>query len=122
MIILISFIVLILLFIGLWVRHKYNKAHIIIMSFCFLCDVSLVLVIELTRNAIETALNPHHPFLTFHIIISVLVLVFYVIQIILGIKLLKHKIRPQWHKWCGISFIVLRITNFVTSLYLEKFL
>jgi uncharacterized membrane protein YozB (DUF420 family) len=115
-----SLFVLILIGFGLYYRKERPK-HIIFMSSAFLIDIAIVAYIEFTREAINTTLHPPHAFIIFHVIISVLVIVLYLHQIISGIKILKNKISKTWHRNVGISFVVLRLLNFVTSLFVENF-
>lgn len=118
-----SCFVFLLINLGL-IYRKNRRRHVRLMSAAFVIDLLLVLYIELTKNAVKTAVHPPHAFILFHVVVSVLVLVGYVAQIILGRKLLKGAgadVRKT-HIRVGASFYVLRLTNLVTSFFVEGFL
>jgi hypothetical protein len=92
------------------------------MLTAFTADIGMVLYIELTRDAIKTSLHPPHPFVTFHVIVSVLVVLAYFIQIFFGFRLWKTGTWRKSHRSTGMAFIVLRLVNFVTSLKIEDFI
>lgn len=115
----ISFLVLIIIGLGLRYR-KERKKHIPLMLSAFVIDVSLVLIIEINRHAVERAVGLTLPAFTWcHIAISTSVVVLYLILITTGIKLAKgnESVRP-FHKKLALVFIVLRLANFITSLLL----
>lgn len=86
----------------------------------FVIDLSLVLLIEWQRHAVESVVDNavHEPdsFVLFHAAISLLVIVFYILQIINGTKIMKGKreLIPLHQKF-AIIFIILRLTNYITS-------
>lgn len=116
----ISFLVCVIIVAGLAYRRK-RKIHARLMMTAFGIDVALVLYIELTRKAVETALHPPHPFVIFHVAISVLVLLLYGVQIFLGMRLMRGGASTRLHGRVGLIFVVLRLANFVTSLSVENF-
>jgi uncharacterized membrane protein YozB (DUF420 family) len=126
MFILFSTMVLLLIAFGLINRHK-RKIHVPVMATAFAIDLSLVLVIEIQRQAIENiVINQHNSFTWFHVIISTIVLVLYIVLAVTGYKMSKLVSGPmfyqtqlvQTHKITSIVFIVLRLTNYMTSLFM----
>ena len=113
--------------------------------------VLLNLGISITRNAVNTAIHPPHPFVIFHVALSSMTVVFYVVQIYLGFSLfklkkqmyahnhqmsfagalsassvgdnssLKHKV-IKYHKTIGACFILFRFSNLVTSYFVSDFI
>jgi hypothetical protein len=112
-----STLVLLLIFCGI-LNARRPKVHIPIMTTAFLIDLGLVLYIELNREAVNQALSAQG-LLLFHIIVSALVLLLYIILIVVGIKLVK-KVPGQllWHRRLAYVFIVGRLINYVTSFYI----
>jgi uncharacterized membrane protein len=94
------------------------------MSTAFLIDLSLVLTIELQRQAIENVIVSKSAFVWFHVTVSTLVLVLYIVLAITGSKMSKIAQGPvleasrfyKIHKIVSVLFIILRLTNFFTSL------
>lgn len=119
---LISAGVLVLIALGLKFRADRTK-HIPLMVAAFITDVALVLSIELSRQAVEKIVFRQVPWFTMmHAAISLGVIVLYVALAVLGVKILKDKPNARlWHQRLGISFVVLRLLNFVTSLMLPMF-
>ncbi len=113
-----STVVLILVVLGLWQRYN-RKVHIPLMLTAFALDLGLVLAIELQRQAVEKLIDHSvSAFVYFHAGISLLVLVFYVILLVLGLGILKGQPKARhWHRLSGIGFIVLRLTNYITSFW-----
>ncbi|HEY9745214.1 MAG TPA: hypothetical protein V6C99_03235 [Oculatellaceae cyanobacterium] len=124
MLIVISTLVLVVIAIGLFFRHR-PKVHIPCMLGAFCLDLGLVLYIELTRHALATvgeAIQKPIPqaLLIFHVVVSLLVLILYLCQLRLGLGLLKQpdaQHKRILHRNLGISFVVLRLTNYITSLF-----
>ena len=71
--------------------------------------------------AIDSAASPFHPFLTFHVIISMIVMVLYLHQVVSGLLIYFRNVQWPLHKTGGIAFIIFRIGNLVTSLFLDQF-
>ncbi|MCP5464072.1 MAG: hypothetical protein H7A33_03510 [Deltaproteobacteria bacterium] len=117
---LISFLICLILIVGIAIS-RHRKWHIRLMLSAFALDMLLVLYIEFTRKAINTSLHPPHGFIIFHVIISVLVVALYIAQIISGSKINKGKGCLSWHGRIAILFLILRLGNFATSLFVEKF-
>jgi hypothetical protein len=102
------------------VNFRNRKIHVPVMLGCFVADVVLVLAIELNRAAVETAVDqavhPTNPLLVFHIVVSLMTVVLYGVLTYLGFGLLKGQTQYlKWHKHLAHLFIVLRLTNYVTS-------
>lgn len=122
MLIAVSTLVLIIISLGLFFRHR-PKIHIPCMLTAFLIDISLVLYIEVTRHAIETvgqAVQRPLPYglLLFHVTMSALVLVLYVLMFRLGFGLFKGKESNRGiHRNLGYVFVVCRLANYITSFF-----
>jgi hypothetical protein len=117
---LISFLVLLIILAGVYLRRRV-RLHMAMMLTAFLIDMAMVVYLELKIHAIDSAAHPFHPFLTFHVIISVLVILIYLHQITSGLLIYFKKISWPWHKVGGITFIIFRIGNLITSLLLDHF-
>lgn len=115
-----SFLICLLIAAGIYFR-KDRRRHVTIMLTAFGLDMLMVLYIEFTRDAINEAIHPPHPFITFHVVISILVVLLYLTQLFSGLKLLKHGTHRQFHKFSAAAFIVMRLANLVTSLFVESF-
>lgn len=112
----ISTVIVVLIAIGLYFRNRRPGLHWRIMVTAFVMDISLVLVIELSRGAIEQAMEVREALLGFHIAVSVGVVVMYIVMFVIGRQLLlgaEH--RRSLHRNAGIVFIVLRSLNYITS-------
>jgi hypothetical protein len=122
-----SALVVFIVILGLLFRKK-RSLHIPLMSSAFLIDLSLVLIIELQRQAIENVVVSKSPFVWFHVTISVTVLVLYIVLAITGSKMSKIPQGPlianskliKIHKVSAVLFIILRLTNFFTSLSMPE--
>lgn len=116
----ISTIIFIWILFGMYFR-KNLKIHQWIMISSFMMDISLVLYIELTRNVVHTSVHPSHPFVVFHIVISIFVIIAYLIQLFSGYLKARFQ-QVYWHKKIGIVFIALRFSNLITSFFVEQFI
>lgn len=117
----ISLLILIFILLGLHQR-RVKKNHILLMLTAFTLDVLLLLYVEVTREAIGTALKVPPPFVLFHIGVSVMTLIFYGIQIKTGIKMYKTGVLSPFHKRGAILFLVFRLSNFLTGIKVGDFL
>ncbi len=96
------------------------------MITAFTLDLSLVLSIEIRRQAIERVLVNHSSFVWFHVSVSILVLVLYIVLAWSGSKMSKIKSPEELnkslvrniHRVASIIFVLLRLTNYVTSFYM----
>lgn len=124
MFLVISTVVVLMIAFGLYYRHR-AKAHIPLMLGAFVIDVSLVLAIEINRHAIKTVvdktLSTPDPFVMFHAAVSLFVIVLYILQIYTGTKIYKGKreLIPL-HQKLALIFIVLRLTNYITSFQMAE--
>ncbi len=134
-----STLVLVIIAAGLYFRRKV-KLHIPLMLAAFVIDLSLVLIIEFQRAAVEkvasNVMAGTDYFLIFHASISLLVLVLYVLLMRSGYKIykalyslkldaaqfaeLRLKMQTDYllHRNLAFAFVILRLVNFVTSLSL----
>ncbi|MHC4697757.1 MAG: hypothetical protein ACYTFA_13570 [Planctomycetota bacterium] len=111
---LISCGIFVVLVIGVLNRGR-KRVHIPLMVIAFVADMAMVLYIELTRQAIETAATQMTPLMGVHVLLSVIVIGLYVGQIVTGVK--KARGRPHaWHGKAGIGFLLCRFGNLITSL------
>lgn len=108
--------------IAVGIRKRRNRGlHMRIMITAFVIDLLLVGWIEWTRHAVEKSLAlqdypPPGPLLAFHVAVSVMTLVFYVVQLTLGMKIANGaEHRRHLHRNSGGIFVILRLTNLVTS-------
>jgi formate-dependent nitrite reductase membrane component NrfD len=111
---------LVLLWIGYGLlKRRDPKVHIPVMVSAFILDVANVVIIELNRKAIErtleTAAAPGEWILKFHIAVSVIALVCYVIALITGPLVLKRGRCRGLHFKNAVVFLVCRVLNFITS-------
>lgn len=110
--------VILLLAYGLYQRHN-RKIHIPVMFTAFGIDLALVLYIELTKGAVEQAIDGPTPLLGFHILISLITVLLYIALIILGVQVLQGKQeRIVWHRKLAYVFIACRLVNYVTSFWI----
>ena len=84
------------------------------MVSAFVIDMIIVLIIELTRGAVDSAKAKMGTLMIVHICISVAVILLYIGQIISGIK--KAKGKPGgWHGQTVLMLLITRLGNLVTS-------
>lgn len=121
---LILFSTLVLVIIGLGVAfRKRATIHIPLMASAFVLDLALLLYIEFTRHAVEKlgeTLQTATPdgLLYFHVSVSALTLVLYIVQIMTGIRLFKGGLpNPALHRNYGMLFLTCRLLNYVTSFF-----
>lgn len=114
-----SFIVLALIYLGVYVRKK-RALHVKIMSSAIIWDVLLILQIELSRSAIIKAskvlTNPM--LLKIHLFFAIGSVILFVAMIITGRKLLagNDSIRPL-HKKLGWTTVTFRTMTLITSFW-----
>lgn len=96
--------------------RKRPAIHLPLMVTAFLIDLGIVLYIETTRHAIERVAGPAEPLIWFHAAVSTLVLLAYLGQITLGRRILAGRATSRRaHIALGLTFCVLRGTNYVTA-------
>lgn len=111
-----SSIVVALILAGVWCRKRWPAVHVRLMTAAFICDLLLVLYIEVTLHAVEKVAGRGTPLIWFHAAVSTLVLVTYVVQIALGRRMLAGVHTPRRvHALLGVTFVSLRSVNYVTS-------
>lgn len=105
-------------------RARINRAlHVKIMTSAIIWDILLVLQIELSRKAINTAtkMTSNSFLMNFHIAIAVTVVVLYGFMYFYGRKILKgDNSKRKLHKALGIVTLLLRTSTFVTSFFIKK--
>lgn len=112
---LVSTAALALLLVGFAFRSE-RRAHRAFMLAAFTVDLGLVVWIETTRGAVEQIGGGMPALLGFHVAISTAVLVCYVGMIALGTRLFSGRFELKaWHRNLGMTFVVLRGLNYVTS-------
>lgn len=114
-----SFLIYSLMIFGIFNR-KNRKIHVPTMSVVLIWDVILILQIELGRDAVAKAskalVNPM--ILNVHVTFAVLSVIFYVLLVVTGRKLLKgdRTIRPR-HRLFGWTAFALRTLTLITSFF-----
>ena len=98
------------------IKRRTARIHYPLMLTAFALDIGMVLYIELAREAVKTATSGPPPLLMFHIVISCLVIICYLVQFYLGWRLISGRsTSSRSHLITGILFCILRLTNYVTS-------
>jgi len=103
---------------GLWNRAR-PRIHIPVMVTCFVVDVLNVLVIELSRGAVEKSIDEFSrggvSLLGFHIFVSVVALLAYGVAVVTGTRLYRKGVGRGFHRLNAAVFLVARLANYVTS-------
>jgi hypothetical protein len=99
-------------------KRKIKYLHMKIMKTAIIWDLLLVVQIELTRSAINTAskamTNPW--LLNFHISIAVSTVLLYFVMFYTGTKLANgHEPIRKYHKILGVITLTLRVSTLITS-------
>lgn len=106
---------------GLSQRHR-PKVHIPVMLTAFIFDLANVLLIEFSRGAVEQGIKSFsesgHFLEQFHITVSVLCIIGYVVAVITGTRLYRRGTGRRIHKANAAVFIVTRLSSFVTSFWM----
>mgnify|MGYP007037809600 CR=1 FL=1 len=110
----VSLVVCILLVVGVLYRRR-RRVHVPLMITAIALDLAMVLYIELSRGAVQSAQSKMGTLMIVHIAISVLVLVLYGIHVYTGIRMLRGGTR-RTHALIMPATLALRIGNFVTSI------
>ncbi len=101
-------------------QRKNRKVHVPTMTTVLIWDVILILQIELSRGAVEKASQAvvNSMILNIHVAFAVASVVFYVLLVITGRKLLagNHQIRAR-HRIFGWTAFVLRSLTLATSFF-----
>ena len=127
--------VVFVLAVGLFLRYR-PKIHMPLMLTAFVVDLTNLLIIELGSGAVEQAVDAFAEgtyFVPFHVSVSALALVGYVVAVISGTKLYRasglvlrlpvadpERVRAlrKVHKVNAAIFIVMRLVSFVTSFWM----
>jgi uncharacterized membrane protein YozB (DUF420 family) len=112
----ISTLIFFLILYGIHIRHE-KKLHSRIMLGAFVFDLLLVLFIEINNQAIDRSLGFPGGLLGFHIIISVLTIIFYIWMIFTGLRLYSETGSRPLHRQLALIFLGLRFTNLITSFF-----
>jgi hypothetical protein len=104
---------------GFVLRRAYPKVHIRLMSAAMCLDLLVVLVLEIQRDAVHTALSfTLNPLQQAHIAASSTATILYIPVILLGVRKFSPKLEivasaRKWHKYLGIAAFVFRSLGFV---------
>ena len=113
-----STLVVLILVVGLYFRHRRPRWHWKIMVTAFVIDMGTVVYIEATRHAVEEVVTQVRPFIWFHAGISTAVVVLYLVMFWLGRRLLRgNEAYRRAHHNVAIAFFILRCMNYVTSFF-----
>lgn len=117
---LVSTLVLVLIGAALIKRHQ-PRQHANLMRVAFLIDLGLVLYLEVTRQAVETAITGGAGrLLPFHVTVSVLAALGWAAQLWLGMRLLRgDTVLRVRHIQVGVFFLVMRLANYITSFFVS---
>ena len=98
------------------INRKYRTIHSLLMKIAMGMDLAVVLVLEVSRGAIETAISFKLGFLQqLHIGCSTLALLLYLPVLYLGRHLLKGTAQPHFRKWhirLGLMAFIFRTLGF----------
>jgi hypothetical protein len=112
-------LILALIYTGVAYRRQ-RLLHMKMMASAITWDILLILQIELSRKAINTAMNaPSNTwFLNFHIAIAVFTVVLYGVLFYTGRQVYKGNNQYRlWHKRAGLTALVCRTSTFITSFF-----
>jgi uncharacterized membrane protein YozB (DUF420 family) len=111
---------------GIWQRRR-PKVHIPVMLTAFAVDLVNVLLVELVARqtkgmgAVERATHAiageESGILQFHVTVSVLSIVGYVVAVITGTKLYKKGVGRKVHRVNAFIFVAMRLASYVTSFW-----
>ena len=102
-------------------QRRRPRRHIPAMLVAFVGDVVNVLIIELNRGAIEQTVGFFANldlFELFHVTVSAVCIVCYVIAIVTGCKLLKTGEKRKAHRINALVFLIMRTASFITSFWM----
>lgn len=107
--------IFILILVGV-IKHHNRRFHVRTMFLCFALDLALLLIVELRSQAVEAALKSTSMMLMVHIGFSLLMLVLWIWQIVVGVKILKGRMEllPR-HASMAKVFLLARFGNLVTA-------
>lgn len=96
-------------------QNKQREKHMKIMKLCFGLDIANVLYIEFGKDAVAQAVGFPDGLLGFHIIVSVMSVILYVVLLVTGSKLNSGTGGRSIHKQMAYAFLIFRTTNLITS-------
>lgn len=89
-----------------------------VMFLAFCIDLGMVLWLEFNRAAVEQVVEGVSGLLAFHVVVSTLVVILYILLIWSGIRMWKNKpLSPKFHRNLGMAFVVGRLINYVTAYF-----
>ena len=102
-------------------QHSRRRLHVRMMLTCFVLDLGLLVGVEIMNQAVERVMQEAGgmpAILIVHIGFSVLMLAWWIVQIVLGRRLLRGRedLRGAHHRNAGI-FLLLRAGNLVTAFF-----
>jgi hypothetical protein len=111
-------IALVLICAGVLNRRK-RTIHVPLMLSALTIDIVMLLIIEFSRSAIETAVHTPLPtILLIHIIFSVLLVCAYLYMLFFGLKLLIKNQGRTMHYTGAYVFVFFRLANYITSYFI----
>jgi predicted Na+-dependent transporter len=119
-------VVLGVLAVGLYLRHR-PSVHIPLMLTSFVVDLGNVLLVEFYartrgKGAVEQGIDSFTEggrFIEqFHILVSVLCILGYVVAVFTGRRLYRHQRGRKAHKINAAVFVFTRLTSYVTSFWM----
>lgn len=111
--------IVLMLAVGLAMRRN-RKVHPPLMGLCFVLDLGLVLYLELTRGAVNTAVTTDSRILTFHVAVAVATIVLYLVLVPSGYKLLKGGGNRGLHRKAALAFVVCRVLTYLTAFLIPR--
>ncbi|RMG41622.1 MAG: hypothetical protein D6719_08225 [Candidatus Dadabacteria bacterium] len=96
-------------------QRKHRRSHIMLMLTAIFSDLGLVIFLQITRKASQTALEFSLPLLQqLHILFSLLAVISYIPVLLLGAALIRGKtgLLP-YHRVVGMATLILRTLGFV---------
>lgn len=115
-----------LLVAGLLVRPLSLNLHAKLMGTGISLDLVLVIVLQIQREAVQTAVSNSLSFIQiFHAATSTLATIFYIPTVVLGLILLKNpNLRDRWlrrHRFVALSAFVFRTLGYATMFSMLKY-
>jgi uncharacterized membrane protein YozB (DUF420 family) len=106
-----------LLLIGAAIFFRRNRRlHVPMIAAAFAIDLALVLYVELSKHAVGSVLHHGGTLLWFHAIVSAIMFILYLVQMRLGLRLLRgNHLTRRAHRRIGVAFVALRLVNYITS-------
>jgi|GEM_PF-4097577 uncharacterized membrane protein YozB (DUF420 family) len=114
--------ILVLILVGVALHHR-RLLHAQLMKLCFVLDMLLLLAVEFLRSkpsavgtAVDALRSGNNTVLVIHIVFSVAVLALWIVQLVLGTKVLRgDRARLPAHAKMAKLFLLVRVGNVVTA-------